>query len=97
MNSKVFWILSAKLVGSKSIGVGDSDICVLMKEIVVDMIAYASNLLQIKCFSANGEDKSGISAIKWSRCTTFNHTKLCVNFEISCYNKDDERNLMYRI
>lgn len=29
----------------------------LLKEIVVDMITYASNLLQIKCFSANGRDK----------------------------------------
>ena len=29
----------------------------LMKEIVADMIACASNLFQIKCFSANGRDK----------------------------------------
>ena len=57
MNSKVFWILSAKLFGGKGIGVGDSDTCVLMKEIVVDMIEHASNLMQIKCFSANGRDK----------------------------------------
>ena len=57
MNSKVFWSLSAKLFGGKGIGVGDSDICVLMKEIVAGMIAHASNLLQIKCFSANGRDK----------------------------------------
>ena len=37
---------------------------------------------------------SGISAIKWSRCATFDHTKICVNLEISCYNENDERNLM---